>query len=411
MKILILGGSNSQINAVMKSKQKGYTVIVSDYFKDAPAKEFCDYGELTSTFDIEGNIEIACRYGIDGVITLGTDQPVYTAAMVAEQLKLPSLIDVSTAKAATNKKIMKSIFKQNGIPSVNYRILGERFLDEELKGIKFPVVIKPLDSQGQRGVYKVDSISEVRTLFDKVLSFSREKEILVEEYYESDEITLSGWVVDDRVHVLTITDRVTYNNFPHIGICIAHNFPSKHLPEHMDQFLQIAQNITNSFNIHNGPVYYQMLVGDKGVLVNEIACRIGGAYEDDFIPMLTGIDILDMLIDASMGKKVDYSLLQNYSLRHNKKTASVQMIFIRPGTIGSMENIENIRKLPGVKYAKYNFKPGFTVGKIENATQRVGYMIIEGENEDLLRENIKRAFSKLGILDQNGNDMVMIPEL
>src|SRR5690554_5223048 len=103
MKLLILGGGSGQLSAIKKAKDKGHEVIVSDYYEDAPGKFFAAYGETVSTFDIEGNIKVGEKYNIDGVMTVGTDQPVYTAAKVAESLALPFFISLQTAKAVTNK--------------------------------------------------------------------------------------------------------------------------------------------------------------------------------------------------------------------------------------------------------------------------------------------------------------------
>ncbi|WP_432407802.1 ATP-grasp domain-containing protein [Wukongibacter sp. M2B1] len=407
MRILILGGGNCQVNAILRAKEKGCEVIVSDYYDDAPGKEYCDFKELVSTFDIEDNIEVAKKYKIDGVMTIGTDQPVYTAANIAKELSLPSNIDVFTAKAVTNKRVMKNIFKKNGIPTTKFAFIRRGFSDRELESLSFPVVVKPLDSQGQRGVYKLESIQEVRSCIDNVLSFSREEEILVEEYYKNDEITISGWVKDDRVHILTVTDRVTYDNYPHIGICIAHDFPSKHLNEYHKEIEEITNEIVKGFEIHNGPIYFQMLVGAEGIKVNEIACRIGGAYEDEFIPLLTEVDILDMLIDSSLGIEVNDSKLMSYNLADNNKALSVQLFFARPGVIESLGDMNQVKKLPGVASAKFNFNPGDEIKEIKNATQRAGYFIVEGKDSKTLNENIDRVFKKLSIYDNDGNNLIV----
>lgn len=406
MKLLILGGSNGQLSAVKRAKLKGHTVIVSDYYKNAPAKQLCDIGELVSTFDVESNIKVAEKHQIDGVLTLGTDQPVYTTARVAEKLGLPSFIDVETAEAVTNKKIMKSIFKNNQIPTADYRLISKNFTQVELMGISFPVVVKPLDSQGQRGVYKLEAIEEIRAVFDEVLSFSRQQEILVEEYYPSEEITVSGWVCNDKVHILTVTDRVCHHNYPHIGVCIAHNFPSKFMKGYYNEIKQLTIKITDTFNIHNGPIYYQMLIGDEGIKVNEIACRIGGAYEDEFIPAVTGIDILDMLIEGSLGGEVDTALLEGYDLEKNSKKLSVQMIFADHGTVHFLNDMEKLKLLPEVFQAKYNIDLNSVIGEIENATARAGYMIITGESTEALQNNIYKAYKKIEILDDKSNNLV-----
>ena len=407
MKLLILGGSNIQLNAVKKAKAKGHTVIVSDYYEEAPSKQVADYGEVVSTFDIEANIEVALKYGIDGVLTMGTDQPVLTAAEVAKKCGLPSLINVEIAKAATNKKVMKKVFKDSYIPTVNFRIIEQDFLEKDIEGIRFPVVIKPLDSQGQRGVYKLDSIDDIRLVFSDVLSYSREKEILIEEYYPSDEITISGWVYNGKTYLLTITDRICYSNYPHIGICIAHNFPSRFMNKYQTEIMNISERIVKAFKIQEGPIYFQMLMGDRGIMVNEIACRIGGAYEDEFIPLVTGIDILDMLIEASLGEKYDTTALESYKLSENSKQLAVQMIFASPCVIKSMNDMDSIKHLPGVVQARYNFKPGYTIKSIENATARAGYFIVTGNDYSTLKYNIARVYEKLEICDETGENKII----
>ncbi len=407
MKLLVLGGSNGQLNAVKRLKEKGHTVVVGDYFPNAPAKKIADYGETVSTFDVEGNLEVARKYGVDGVMTLGTDQPVYTAAYVAEALQLPTMIDSKTAKAVTNKKVMKAMFKEYGIPTAAYRVVGENFADAELEGVKFPVVVKPLDSQGQRGVNKLEDIGAVRAVFQDVLSFSREKEILVEEYYESDEITLSGWVHEGMTFVLTITDRICCQNGPHIGICTAHRFPSFYLHKAGDALVKLAEEIVAAFGIRNGPIYFQMLLGADGIKVNEIACRIGGAYEDEFISVVTGVDILDMLMEACIGNPIDIAALQSHNLMDNPHFLSVRMVFARPGIIRAMNDMKAVKALPGVLQARYNFAAGYAVPEIANATARAGYMIITGEDEAALERNVKRAYDALYILDEDNNNLVI----
>jgi phosphoribosylamine-glycine ligase len=407
MKLLILGGGNCQQNAILRAKQKGHTVIVSDYYEDAPGKKYCDYRELGSTFSIEDNVKISRKYNIDGILTLGTDQPIYTVAVVAKEAGVPSFLDLDVAKAVTNKKIMKNLFKLKSIPTAKFVFLKSDFRDCKLEHMCFPVVIKPLDSQGQRGVYKLNSIVQIREYFDDVLSYSREEEALVEEYYENDEITVSGWVENDNTHVLTITDRVTFDNYPSIGVCTAHDFPTKHFNNYAKEIIEITKYIVKSFKIHNGPIYFQMLIGKEGIKVNEIACRIGGAYEDEFIPHLTGIDILDMVIDYSLGENIDYTRLREYEVLNNNKKLSVQLLFAKPGTVKSIGDLDIVKNLPGVINAKINFKPNDEIKEITNATQRVGYMIIEGNNHKDLNDNIDRAFDNIAIYDKNNSNMII----
>ncbi len=407
MKLLILGGGYCQLNAIKMAKKKGYEVIISDYLKDNPGRLLCNAHEIVSTFDAAGNIEVGVKHKIDGVMTLGTDQPVYTASVVSEKLKLPSLIDSDTAKAVTNKRIMKNIFKINHIPTANFTFLGRDFKDQELDGFKFPVVVKPIDSQGQRGVYRLENIQQIREKFEELLGYSREEEILVEEYYEHDEITLSGWVVNGKTHVLTVTDRVTYNKFPVIGVCTSHKFPSKHMKNYYKEIYENTLKIVDAFRISNGPIYFQMLIGKEGVKVNEVACRIGGAYEDELIPLVTGVDILDMVMESSLGRKVNTESLENYDLINNNIHASVQLLFARTGMVGSIGDINEVKMLPGVVNGGYSVKAGQNLPHISNATQRIGYVLITGESLEQLGDNINNVFNHISILDHEKNNLII----
>ncbi|ODS50279.1 MAG: ATPase [Halanaerobium sp. 4-GBenrich] len=407
MRLLILGGGSGQLSLIKKAKEMGYQVVISDYYSDAPGKKIADFASDSSTFDYKANLKTARKYRVDGVLTSGTDQPVYTAAQVAERLNLNQYISVETAEAVTNKKVMKNKFSAAEIPTVKYKILPQNFSEQDLNDFKRPLVVKPLDSQGQRGVFKLDSTAQIREKFNEVLSFSRENEILVEEYYKSDEITVSGWVIDGRSKLLTVTDRLRFEEDMHIGICSSHFFPSKYLKEYREQIEKLSQKIIDEFAIENGPIYFQFLIGEKGIKVNEIACRIGGAYEGDFMPQLTGVDILKMMVQLAAGEKIDSSALNSYSLEDNLKYLSSQLFFAEPGKIIERTSSSELLKLTGVLKAGFNYQPGERIPNIENATARAGYFIAAADNKKDLRQRVTAVYDNLKIRDQNGKNLVL----
>ncbi|MFN2340827.1 MAG: ATP-grasp domain-containing protein [Halanaerobium sp.] len=407
MRLLILGGGSGQLSLIKKAKDLGYEVVVSDYYPDAPGKKIADYSSKSSTFDFEANLKTARKYKVNGVLTAGTDQPVYTAAQVAAELNLNQYISVETAKAVTNKRVMKNKFSTVGIPTVKYKILAQNFSESELEDFKRPFVVKPLDSQGQRGVFKLNSVIEIREKFNEVLSFSREDQLLVEEYYKSDEITVSGWVVDGRAEILTVTDRLRFEEDIHLGICSSHLFPSKYLKEQITEIENLTQKIVNEFGIENGPLYFQFLLGNQGIKVNEIACRIGGAYEGDFMPELTGVDILKMMVELAAGQEPDQKALKNYSLRDNAKHLSSQLFFAGSGKIEKITDSSELIKIPGVLKAGLNYKAGDRIPEIENATARAGYFIVMADNKKELQQRVTAVYDNLKIIDQSGENLVL----
>ena len=277
MKVMVLGGGGCQINLIERLKSQGDEVVLIDYLSDCPGGALSDVHVKESTFDTPAVLKAAKKHGIEAIVTLGTDQPVYTAAIVAHELGLHFYVTPEQALSATNKRVMKEKFLQNGIPTANYRLISKDFSDKDIEGISFPAVIKPVDSQGQRGIYKINSIAEISGYIEDTLSYSREDFVLLEEYYESDEITVNGWLKDGKLTLLSVVDRVTLTSGDHIGICIAHNFPSLHLKDNYNEIEELTQRIVDVFGFIEGPVYFQYLIGNEGIKVNEIAMRIGGA--------------------------------------------------------------------------------------------------------------------------------------
>lgn len=257
-------------------------------------------------------------------------------------------------------------------------------------------------------MYKLNSIKEVHSNIASTLSYSKEDAALVEEFYENDEITVNGWVNDKKITILSVVDRVTIKKDNHIGICLCHNFPSVHLKKYRDEIYGITQKIVTAFKIENGPIYFQYLIGDDRIKVNEIAMRIGGAYEGITIPLIAGIDILQMVIDYCTYNKIDNKeTLENYSLDNNKVYLSTQLFFCKSGVIDYMTPIEEILDISCVKAAHYEYREGDTIKRLVNATARAGYIIIEGNSFEDMIDNVNYVFDNLYILDANGNNLVI----
>lgn len=405
MKFIVLGGSNCQVSLMKGLKERGHIVVLCDYFSDPPGKRYADIKEDVSTFDVDGIVETVKRHNVDGILTAGTDQPVYTGALASEKTGLNFYISSIMAKKLTNKKLMKEIFTNHDIPTVAYRYIKRDYTEKDIEVLDFPVVIKPFDSQGQRGVLKIDSLKELEDHIDETFSFTEEDEILIEEFYENDEITVSGWVVDGNTHILSITDRVTFDMHPHIGICTSHNFPSKHYPEHGKEIISLTHELVNAFKISSGPIYFQMLVGNKGVLVNETAARIGGAFEDVYIKYLTGVDMHTLLLNDTLKKK-NYLKKENYVNEASKKL-NVVLFFARPGKITRLDGISKLIGEKRIIDGAFNFKEGDELGEIKNATLRAGHFVVAGINKEDLKKNIQYAFDNMRILDENGENLLI----
>ncbi len=404
-KIMLLGGSQCQWNAARQAKAMGHTVILADYLAHPPAEAICDAHERVSTFDAQACIRAAKKHRVEGVFTAGSDQPVLTAALVAEALSLPSPISAETAYRATNKRGMKEAFARFGVPNAPHAFVRRGAAAEEIGDLAVPLVLKPLDSQGQRGVFKVKSAYEAIARLPETLSFSRADEALVESFYPSDELTLSAFVLDGRLFPLALTDRQRIDDPLHIGICAAHRYPSVHR-RLAREIITTAEAVALALGVTQGPLYIQFLIGDRGVIVNEASARIGGAFEDVFIPWLTGFDLLQAVIRLAMGEKVAPETLSLRGRTGEGVQVSVQLPFCRPGAIASVTPIEEILALPGVLAAGYNMGAGGVVPALQNATARFGHCVLATETGDM-EDRLRLYYETLRVLDGGGNNLVI----
>lgn len=402
-RLMVLGGSNCQINAVRRAASQGIDTVLADYTDCPPAAAEAGIHVQASTFDVPACIEAARRFEVTGVMTMGTDQPVYTAACVSRACGCPSLLSEAEALSVTNKKVMKQILTEAGIPTAPYRIVDCDTDLRELEELRTPLVLKPLDSQGQRGIFLLDSPKDVQKHLGETLSFSRCREALVEEYYQSDEVTVSGWIRDGRLAILTVTDRLLYPDPVHIGVCTGHRFPSVHMNRY-EEIEALCRRIVEAFHLKNGPFYLQILIGSEGIRVNELASRIGGAFEDVFILYVTGFDILQAVIDAALGKDVSLAALDGYRADRSGKRVAVQLLFCKPGKVAEVTPLEEICRLPYILDAGYNYGPGSTVPVMENATARFGHAVLCGD-EGNIKERTDDFYRRLSVKSEAGEEL------
>lgn len=409
----IIGGGPGQLSAIRRVRGLGMKVLVTDMNPDAPGCRIADYFAPASTFDAEQTeavvrkIQLDKRIRIEAILVTGTDQPVLTAAKSAAALGVPYFLDVEQALYLTDKKAMKKRLSAADIPVSPYRFISEGFSADELAGLNLPLVVKPLDSQGQRGVYRLKDSAEVASRFSEVAGFSRKSEILAEEYYPSDEITLSGWVEEGELFILTVTDRRTIDNLPGIGVCVSHQYPSRHCAR-IPEIKAMTEKIVSAFRMKTGPVYFQYLIGEDGIIINETAARLGGAYEDEFIPYITGIDILDVMIKMSCGMEYDLTLFNEIERQSEGKVVSLQMFFCVEGRIDSLLGMEEVLELQQVMGGRFLLAPGTEVRNRLNSTQRAGYFIVHAGDRVEADQIVRKAYSLLRINDNKGANMIRV---
>jgi biotin carboxylase len=267
---------------------------------------------------------------------------VVTMAIVADALDLPCYLAASAAGAATNKVAMADAFSRHGVARARLVEVDDAAAAPAATApLGFPVVVKPADSQGQRGTTKVIDPAQITEAVSLALDSSRAGVAVVEEFVAAPEITVSVWIDDAGPRILAVTDRVTYNPPPAIGIAVQHVFPSIHAAGRLDEVKAQVDAIAMAYGMTRGPLYIQMLVTPERVVVVEAGARVGGGHEASLIPLVTGVDVTDRLIDLALTGDCDpagYDFADTADQRH----ALVNFLVARPGVVERLEGIDGM---------------------------------------------------------------------
>lgn len=317
-KVLVLGAISPFCDLVYELQNLNFTPILCDYYEDAPAKKMGYPYFDVSTTDVDSLYKICEEQEVDGVLSAFSDRNLVPAAELCMRCDLKFLFSKNIIECLTDKKSMKEKFVENDIPVVKYGIHDVKNIYAELKEYSFPVVTKPIDAYGSKGIYLCNTYKDVYDVIDKVVehSLKYEDRIIIEEYYQADEISVSAWVSSKRAYISCMYDvfRNVDTDFSLSGV----SFPSKYTDECLEQFERLLNIIVEIMEIEDGPVTLQCFVGEKGLKVSELLCRLAGGSPYLYSTYIGGPNVAKILIQTLTGVKVDYQNLFTFIPKWNR---------------------------------------------------------------------------------------------
>lgn len=376
-KIMILGASILQLPAIQIAKKMGLKVIAVDM--DTNAVGFHEDGiikEVISTIDTEKILEAAKRHKIDGIMTLASDMPMRSVAVVAQELGLVGITE-QTALNATNKAVMRECLKNYGVPVPEFKKVSDVCeciaAVQHLRNKGLKCIIKPADNSGSRGIDLLDDYSEegVRTAYNYTRSFSRNGDVVVEEYMEGPEVSVETLSVDGICHVIQITDKLTTGApfFVEMG----HSEPSLLSLEIQEKIQMVAKAAVQAIGIKNGPSHTEIKVTKDGPKIVELGARLGGDnITTHLVPLSTGVNMVECCIRIALGE------IPNFNHKFNRGSA-IRYLKSDTGEITGIIGVEEAKKIPGVKQVSIVHGPGERAVEIKNSVDRIGFVIAEAE--------------------------------
>lgn len=356
----------------------GLFVVGIDPCADAYSRNDVDAFVVVGGQDFEGTCAVVEEYGIDAIVTAATDKPLVMMARIAEKYGFP-FFSVDTARWSTDKFQMKERFELGGIPHARGRLISSV---EDAEGLVFPVIVKPRDNSGSRGVKLCRNQGELKESIDEALENSKLESVLVEEFIEGPEYSIEGLHYGSRSEVIQFTEKKT-TEFPY-NVELGHKQPANLTEEQKVEIRGLVSKIGKVLKFENCSSHTELKINSRGIFVIETSPRLGGDYiTSTLVPLSTGINMEDQLLHIVLGEPVDTTT------GRVERASGVEFFHFHEGVVKSVDpDIASISNMPGVFSFQLKLKEGDRINRITSSLNRYGEFIVEAEDRDHVDECI-----------------------
>ena len=390
-KILLLGGSAQQVVAIETAKKLGYYTILCDFLPNNPGQYVADKFYLISTTDKDAVLDVGQKEHINGILAYASDPAAPTAAYVAEIMNLPGN-PYESVEILCNKDKFRDFLKKHSFctpKAEGYANIDEALLDVQNGLFKYPIIVKPVDSSGSKGVSRIDCFEQAKEKLENAISYSRGHRIIVEEYVEKygyqiagDGLSIDGKLVF-RYFANDHFDSRCKNPFVPIAASFPYNMPNdvqNKIHDEIQRLLTLLGMKTSTYN------FDIRIDKEFNVYLMEIAPRDGGNYIPQVIQHATGIDLVECSIKAAMGDAINIPAQINpegywaYYAVHSLKDGILKQIII------DLEFEEN-----HIVENHLIVKPGDNIKQFVGANSTLGILVMRFDSLEQMLQMIENA--------------------
>lgn len=402
-KLLILGSDYSTSQVVRVAHEMGLYVIAADLMETSPTKKAADESWLISTTDVATLTKLCKENEVSALMFGASDFNIWNSRLVCKELGLPIFCESDYAcRVARDKGEFKRICKEVGAPIAQDYYISDALTDSELSAVVYPVVVKPADKSGNRGMSYCCNEAELISAYKAAREVS-DKEIIVERQLHGDEYNVHYVLADGKAQLL-------YFNSTHHEPGESDNVYSfkcttnYHLKQFLEEVNEKVVAVLEKAECKEGIAWVDCIRDDDGKFyLLELGYRFGGVMTYVPYQKVTGFDTIRWMIECALGVQHKQEDLPNIKFESFRGTACSYHLFTKEeGVIKSVEGLSEIEKLPNV-YVDMPKRGGNTVRK--NAC--MGLLGIYARDADELCSTLKRINQVLRVNDVNGMDMII----
>ncbi len=387
--VLIFGAGINQFTMIQAAKSLGVESVVLDVTEDAPGRALADHFYCVAGNDYATTREIALRHQVKGLVTSQMEKPMRLMAKLAAELGLRFHTPEVTARSL-DKWLMKAAFQRGNVPCAKGVLIepGAALPEAQVAAMGFPLIIKPKDATSSQGVFRVESLSQAQRLLETTRSYSKSREVIVEEFLDGPEFSVEAITYEGKTTIVQITEKFLYS-FP-CPVEIGHLQPA---PVSLEQHTAISEATVaaiHAIGIDNSASHAEVKWTREGAKLVEIGARLGGDFISSYLTQAScGIDMDRAAIQAALGQSPDLEPTK-------QQYAYIKYLELPVGSlITAVADYEDVLSAPEVVYAHLGMAPGTIVPKITESKKRPGFVIVKGESRAQVLELAQQYEQKL----------------
>jgi biotin carboxylase len=395
--VLFVGAGRHQRPSIAQARERGLRVVAVDRNPDAPGLALADVPEVVDFADVDAVEDAARRHDVDGALTVSADRAVPVVAAVTERLGLPT-IGTDVAHRMTHKIAMRRTLAEEGVPQPPFaavRNLAEGRAALETVGL--PAVLKPVDSGGQRGLFRIETAGDLESHLHSALAESPGREAILEGFVEGTEMNGIVVVRNGDARIVTLSDRLRPEGAG-FGVGWIHLYPASIHSDQLGLAERVAERSVAALGLQDGIAFPQLIASpDGGVSVVEVAARIPGGQMADLVRHAVGVDLVELALRFALGEPIP----DDVALPRFSQPLAIRFLTASPGplatgTVTRIGPLDAVLGARGVVQAETYLTVGETIRPVRLDGDRRGYVIATAPTSI---EALQRAEHAAGLLE------------
>ncbi len=412
-RLLILGGSRISCEIIKHARAMDIVTAVTDYYplEKSPAKQIADEAYYEDTSKVDRMVAFIKKKQFDGVLTGFTDSVLPYYAEMCEKAGLPAYGTKEQFEIFIDKQKYKKLMMEFNIPTIPEYQVDLIDFDATTKDVEYPVIVKPGESSGARGITVCYSKDELKDAVELASNTSENKTVIVEKYIDEPEITIFWLFVRGEYYPTLIGNRhVKHNQNGVIPLPVGYTFPAAVQSRFLEETAPKMKKMFQTLGMRNGMMFMQCKNVNGECLIYDIGYRLTGSLEYINLKKICGYDPLDMLINFALtGDMGEPNIASKVDPYLGGKFAYNVSLLCKPGKIKKIIGLREIESLPGVIEVVVAHPEGDEItqnmrGQLAQITVRV---LGEADDINVMKNEMLEIQRLAHVISDTGEEMIL----